>query len=450
MEVLSQEEIDMLIKAVFSNVKNAETNDEVCKPLYDNRRIKIYDFMRPDKFSREQIRVMSILHETFARLASASLSARLRRHFHLHVASVDQLTYEEFIRSIPTPTTLGIVRMNPSTESVVMEIDPAVTFSIVDICFGGEGGPVKRHHELTPIERTVMSGVLATLLENMKEAWSRVADFQPELVQIETQPQFLRTAHPSENIVLITLEARIGGIEGMINVAYSRLDKLGVIEKLSAAYWYGGEACCRKDRVYSDWGSIPVKLTAEIMRLEYFVCEVLEWEEGTLLLPPRPAAKNFCHLRFGSICVWKCEMLEDVEWFLKQIKISGVIETPFRTEVREMEMSKVNPVVAGALSMAEMTVSVELGAASKTVKDILAMGEGTIIELDKVAGDPVDVKANGVLIAKGEVVVIDQYFGVRIAEIVGKSGSALEGLVSRSTAEAVETPASAGEGGGDV
>ena len=65
-----------------------------------------------------------------------------------------------------------------------------------------------------------------------------------------------------------------------------------------------------------------------------------------------------------------------------------------------------------------MEMTVELGRTRKLIKEILGMGEGTIIELDKLAGEPVDILVNHKLIAKGEVVVIDENFGVRVTEIV--------------------------------
>jgi len=65
-----------------------------------------------------------------------------------------------------------------------------------------------------------------------------------------------------------------------------------------------------------------------------------------------------------------------------------------------------------------MELTVELGRTKKSIKDILGMGEGTVIELDKLAGEPVDILVNGKLIARGEVVVIDENFGVRVTEII--------------------------------
>lgn len=103
----------------------------------------------------------------------------------------------------------------------------------------------------------------------------------------------------------------------------------------------------------------------------------------------------------------------------KKITIIGYVEKPYGTEGNDMENDKVNTLVKNAVSSAMMTVSVELGTASKTVNEVFTMGEGTIIELDKLAGEPADVKVNGVIVARGEVIVVDENFGVRITEIIG-------------------------------
>ena len=118
-DVLSQNEIDQLLTAISSG--DVPAADE--EGISDQRKIKIYDFKRPDKFSKDQIRTVSIMHETFARLTTTSLSAQLRTLINVRVASVDQLTYEEFIRSIPNPTTLAIIDMDPLNGSAILEID---------------------------------------------------------------------------------------------------------------------------------------------------------------------------------------------------------------------------------------------------------------------------------------------------------------------------------------
>jgi flagellar motor switch protein FliM len=360
------------------------------------------------------------MHETFARLTTTSLSAQLRSMCHVHVPNVEQVTYEEFIRSIPTPTTLAFIKMDPLNGSAILEIDPAITSSIIDRICGGTGEWTKSQHELTDIEQSIMEGITVRLLGNMREAWTEIIDLRPRLWQIDTSPQFAQIVPPTMMTVLINLEAKIGDVEGMINfcIPYSTVEP--IMEKFSSAHWYGS-VIHPSEKIEPE--DVPVKLSAEILRRDYSIKEINEWDVGTELLPPRPLSPDHCYLRFGDRRVWQCEILPDNKCYAKCIKIVDVTDKPLKTEGKKMELNKVNSLVDDALSNVGLTISVEIGTTIKTVKEVRGMGKGTIIELDKLAGEPVDIKANGVLIAYGEVVVISGNFSVRITEIAATAGS---------------------------
>ncbi|MBQ2481871.1 MAG: flagellar motor switch protein FliM [Treponema sp.] len=260
-EVLSQDEIDQLLQAISTG--ESETDD--FKPVSDTRRIKIYDFRRPDKFSKEQIRTVSNMHETFARLTTTSLSAQLRTLVHVHVASVDQLTYEEFIRSIPTPTTLAVINMDPLKGNAVLEIAPEITFIMIDRLFGGSGdtgGKVNR--DLTDIEQSVMEGIIVRILANMREAWTQVIDLRPRLQQIETNPQFAQIVPPSEMVILVTLEIKIGEEAGMMNICIPYITIEPIVSKLSSQFWFSS---VRRSSTTQYLGTLKEKLADVEMQL---------------------------------------------------------------------------------------------------------------------------------------------------------------------------------------
>jgi flagellar motor switch protein FliM len=282
-EVLSQEEIDQLLTAI--NAGDTEPDD--IRPAADTRKIKIYDFKRPDKFSKEQIRTISMMHDTFARLTTTSLSAQLRSMVHVHVASVDQLTYEEFIRSIPTPTTLAIINMDPLKGNAILEIDPAVTFSIIDRLFGGTGEGTKAQHELTDIETSVMEGIIVRILGNMREAWTQVIDLRPRLGQIDTNPQFAQIVPPTDMVVLVTLETKVGDVEGMINFCIPYLTIEPIIGKLSTQFWFStvhrGTTTENLNVLKEKLATVDVNVVAEIGKINIPVREVLSLRIGDVV-----------------------------------------------------------------------------------------------------------------------------------------------------------------------
>ncbi|HHU37222.1 MAG TPA: flagellar motor switch protein FliM [Treponema sp.] len=281
-EVLSQDEIDQLLTAISAG----DTDTDDYRPINDTRKIKIYDFKRPDKFSKEQIRTVSIMHETFARLTTTALSAQLRSMAHVHVASVDQLTYEEFIRSIPTPTTLAVINMDPLKGNAILEIDPSVTFSIIDRLFGGTGKGTKVQRDLTDIEQSVMEGIIVRILANMREAWTQVIDLRPRLGQIETNPQFAQIVPPSEMVVLVTLETKVGDEEGMMNFCIPYITIEPIISKLSSQFWFSS---VRRSSTTQYMGVLKEKLSTVDMDV---VAEI-----GTINIPVR----EVLNLRVGDV-----------------------------------------------------------------------------------------------------------------------------------------------------
>ncbi len=285
-EVLSQDEIDQLLTAINSG-GDGEIED-FSNPVNDNRKIKIYDFKRPDKFSKEQLRTVSNMHETFARLTTTSLSAQLRSLVHVHVASVDQLTYEEFIRSIPTPTTLAVVNMDPLKGNAVLEIDPAITFCMIDRLFGGRGVTASnKNRDLTDIEQSVMEGIIVRILANMREAWTQVIDLRPRLGQIETNPQFAQIVPPNEMVVLISLETKVGDEEGMMNFCIPYLTIEPIVSKLSSQFWFSSVRRSSTTQYLATLkeklSNVDMELIAEVGSINLSIKDVLALQVGDVV-----------------------------------------------------------------------------------------------------------------------------------------------------------------------
>jgi len=299
-EVLSQDEIDQLLTAISSG----EIETESVSQTQEQRKIKIYDFKRPDKFSKEQIRTVSIMHETFARLTTTAMSAQLRSLVNVHVASVDQLTYEEFIRSIPNPTTLGIINMDPLKGSAVLEIDPAITFSIIDRLFGGKGEGTKVNRDLSDIEQSVMENIIVRILGNLREAWSQVIDLRPRLGQIETNPQFAQIVPPTEMVILVTLETKVGEVEGMMNFCIPYLTIEPIISKLSAQYMYSsvrsGGTTENLNILKERLSMIGITVSAEIGNMNITVRDLLSLQRGDVVRLPNVRTGDPMVLKIGN------------------------------------------------------------------------------------------------------------------------------------------------------
>lgn len=232
-EILSQNEIDALLSALSTGEMDA---DEL-KKEESEKKVRVYDFKRALRFSKDQIRSLTRVHENFARLLTTYFSAQLRTYVQISVASADQIPYEEFIRSIPKMTILNVFEVSPLEGRILMEVNPHIAYAMMDRVLGGKGVSVNKVDKLTEIETTIMSNLFENGFENFQEAWASISDIEPVLTDFEVNPQFLQMVSPNETVVVISLNTQIGETSGMINICIPHVVLEPIIPKLSVHYW---------------------------------------------------------------------------------------------------------------------------------------------------------------------------------------------------------------------
>lgn len=232
-DILSQQEIDVLLSAISSGEISV---DDILRDGM-NQKIKTYDFKRALRFSKDQIRSLTRIHENFARLLTTFLSAHLRTFVQVNVESVDQIPFEEFIRSVPKMTILNVYEVPPLDGKILMEINPNIAYAMMDRLMGGRGSSVSKVENLTEIETKIMSAMFERAFENLKEAWSNIVEIDPMLSDFEVNPQFLQVVPPNETVVVISLNTIVGNTSGLINICLPHIVLEPVMPKLSIKHW---------------------------------------------------------------------------------------------------------------------------------------------------------------------------------------------------------------------
>lgn len=241
-DVLSQNEIDALLAALSSGEMDAEE----LKKEETQKKIRSYDFKRALRFSKDHIRSLTRIHENFARYLTTYFSAQLRTFVHISVVQVEQLPYDEFIRSIPKMTVLNIFEAEPLKGRMVMEVHPNIAYAMLDRMLGGTGTAPSTSGAMTEIETIIMEKIFSRAFESLQEAWKTVIDISPRLEALETNPQFMQIVSPNETIALISLSTKIGDTRGMINLCIPHVVLEPIMSKLSAHQWFVSE---KKSRV---------------------------------------------------------------------------------------------------------------------------------------------------------------------------------------------------------
>lgn len=207
---LSQQEID----AVFQNTQGKQAENPGAK------RAALFDFRRPDRIAKSQLRAIHQLHDNFVRNLVSSLSAYLRSYLIINLVSVEQLSYSEFLECLPSPTCIASLGLRPYDGNAVLELNSSLIFPILEILLGGDGKlQFSSQREITEIEQVLLDGLFRLILRDLREAWTFVTEIDFSIDTIETEPQFLQILAPTEAVVAVAIEIRIGDSIGMMNIA---------------------------------------------------------------------------------------------------------------------------------------------------------------------------------------------------------------------------------------
>ena len=232
-DVLSQDEIDNLLKALSSGELDVEEMKDT-----DEKQVKNYDFARPSKFSKEHLRTLEIIFEHFGRLLATNLPAYLRKSVNVDIVNSEVVIYSEFSNALSNPVLLGVVSMKPLAGNMVMEMASNLGFAIVDRLLGGTGTALDKERDFSEIELTIIERIFSICVNLLKEPWENVIKVTPRLERIETNSQFAQIISPSETIAIIPINLKIGDVEGLMNVClpYTLLEP--VMDKLNTKFWF--------------------------------------------------------------------------------------------------------------------------------------------------------------------------------------------------------------------
>jgi len=234
-DILSQSEIDALLSALSSDGAQEVI---ISGP---QAKIRAYDFRRPNKFSKAQLTSLINIYEQFSRSLANYLSGNLHTVVDAKVLTAEQVTFDEFTRSLPYPSILGIFSMTPLEGSALIELAPALAFIMVERLLGGSGFGAVRNRDLTEIEQKIITSRLQKVVGLMEEAWGETYSLRPQFLVTETNPQFAQIVAPNEMVVVIIIEVKIAESTGVINICLPYIVMKPILDKLNTLLLFSSE-----------------------------------------------------------------------------------------------------------------------------------------------------------------------------------------------------------------
>lgn len=232
-EVLSQNEIDNLLAALSTGELDMETMNDP-----GEAQVKNYDFERPAKFSKEHLRTLEIIFEHYGRLLSTNLPIYLRKNVQISVASSETVTFSEFTNALATPSILGISNFAPLNGNIILDLSTNLGFAMIDRMLGGAGNPIEKTRDFSDIELTILEKTMVVCVQLLREPWKNVVEISPYLDRLETNPQFAQVIAPNDMIAIVTLNMKMGEVEGLMNVCLPFFTLETIMDKLNTKYWF--------------------------------------------------------------------------------------------------------------------------------------------------------------------------------------------------------------------
>ncbi len=232
-DTLSQAEIDSLLSQLSSGELDVDQINQK-----DEKPVKNYDFSRPTKFSKEHLRTLEFIFEHYSRLLSTNLPVHLRKNVQVTVMSSETVTFSEFSNALSSPVILGIVNFLPLNGNIILDLSTNLGYAMLDRMLGGSGAPLDKLREFSDIEMPIMEKILVMFCQLLREPWKNVIDCAPVLSRVETNPQFAQVIAPNDMIALVTLNIKVGDLEGLMNICLPFLTLEDVMDKLNTKFWF--------------------------------------------------------------------------------------------------------------------------------------------------------------------------------------------------------------------
>ncbi|MFL2132555.1 flagellar motor switch protein FliM [Desemzia sp. FAM 24101] len=284
-QVLSQQEIDSLLEAVQSGEIDSEELEEAEKP-----KIKAYDFKRPVRLSKEYISTLTMIFEEFAKIVGNQLTTQVRSNVSLQLASIEQVSFEEFIHSVPRFTWMNVFHSNPLEGVQVVELNPQVTLQMIELLCGSseiiESKDFLEKESFTEIELAILEEVSLSFKKAFKTSWAGIIELDTELEAMETNPQLLQSMSPNEPVVLTTFTVTLLGNQSFMNLCIPYVFFEKILDKLSFRNWFHtekGNSDLDNEKLENNLQAVQVNTEVMLGKTQMTLDNFLQLEVGDII-----------------------------------------------------------------------------------------------------------------------------------------------------------------------
>jgi len=301
-DVLDQSEVDALLAAVDSSSASASNNSSGAPRVFSSggtssAEVQVYDFKRPERVSKDQMRALEALHEGFGRNFGAALSGYLRTIVEVSVAHIEQLTYSEFIHSLPNPTCFNLLKAEQLDGQLCLEISPLIIYPIIDRLLGGSNADLFiPQRPLTQIEQRLVQRITDRAMHHLSEAWTNLTPATFSVADFESNPQLVLIVPPNETVVVVGFEVKMGNRAGTMSlcIPYNVIEP--IMGSLNQQNWFSYQRKGSQDeparKLQRNVGNAPLELRAFLAATSMTMSDLMSLQVGDIITTDKPVERD--------------------------------------------------------------------------------------------------------------------------------------------------------------
>ena len=290
-EVLSQSQIDALLNAARSGEldvdKPAEKSEE--------KKYRKYDFYSPRKFTKDRLKMLNSIFESYARVINSRINALLHATCEIDVDSVEEQRYYEFSNALTESDVVALAEIDQEKlqgdDPILVHMDTPVVLSMLDRMMGGEGDPdptVPNDYKLTDLELNMYDDLIADLIPILGGSWENYMTLHFSYVRTEVNPTLVQLIGYDETVVIVGLNIKFPNCTGRMSLCLPGEMLTNVFSEISKSTSRRTTGEDKSEEIFDSLRESELEIVAELARTRILLSDLYHLNVGDVVDIKRP------------------------------------------------------------------------------------------------------------------------------------------------------------------
>lgn len=256
--------------------------------------VKSYDFKSPKKFTKERMSTVENLYDGFSRSLATYLTALLQAYCEVTIVNIEEKRYQEYASVIEDQSLFGIISLMPENKDyneapLILEMEPALGFFIVERLLGGPGTEYELQRDFTDIEKAILEFVLKKMTGLIDDAWNGYIEMQATLTGLETNPHLLQISAPEDVSVIVQVEVSVNNLSARLHLVMPASNVEELTSKFGYKFAMGSRKqdleknLVRRDSITQHLLDSEVEVKAVLHEFELDAQDILQLQTGDVI-----------------------------------------------------------------------------------------------------------------------------------------------------------------------